>query len=331
MHQNLSYLVSKHSENQLRVVTFIKSTWPKSTSEKEPRDMDTSITYVVLTSLDTTVLLLRKGCDTMFSGGNYSACPLNPWHIHQDGIANKGLAEYIQECWDGMQVIPEDDRSEVNKLAPHILYTWTGDGWQQVPLRDGSVRNKTVRFIVGSIEMWSQPPTDEALVNSQDEASKYKYVLENLQKSIGKFHTEWDNRPMSNRIMCSELGKSRKDVASCLDDFYECCENFPNGSDSYNFPTLQLTLIDRSSFGVSSQLVRYGGNLTGVPNRNNNIILEMYNTECGRPWPLAQKKDLLKELLDEMVSENQDLQSAADELLYDTFSSLDSPFIEDAW
>ena len=242
---------------------------------------DPPITRAVSTSLDSTVLLIGKGVESNFTRNTFSKDVFNPWLIHQGASFRQCLVEKIDQSWGQMEISPEEDRDEVKKIAPHIVYELSNDGWKQVQITNNIVSNKTVRFELDSIVIWSHPPRDAPLTSALEAKNGYRKMRGQLVSKGYRYRSQ---------------GEKTEDLNSLAKFFTKFYKKFYEGLDetllnSYKWPTLQLLLKRK---GI---VQRYGNTFAGVYDRCDNEVHHKFAAKGVEERKLPAKKEVFEQFV----------------------------------
>ncbi len=161
---NLQVEVSQqHQNDKDRARKFINTTWPdpdqtelpdQDTGE-EPVNMENHVTYAVLTTKESSLLLVAAGLQTMFTRNTASVNTDNPWLIFQYRMDKPKLANHIRDEWK--------QRVEKSKsdIAPYLVYEMPRDEPRKVELLNFEFDvNGRVRVVCRDTTLWSHPPRD---------------------------------------------------------------------------------------------------------------------------------------------------------------------------
>ncbi len=254
-------LRNQHSEDKQSARWFINQNWQAPDNRHVPFDMNSTITYAVCTTLNSSVVLIAKGFESMFTHNGCFAGAL----IHQQAEENEALAQHIQESWENMAI--RGNRDEVNKIAAHVLYRKVDDNWLFVPLPEANEEN-VVRFEIDDMVIWSHPPSDEPLMEVLRRNQQFTQAEEELTAIVNNA-----NIPEDERV--SEIRNTFLEMYS----FYENLNRLPN---SYVWPTLQLGR--RTPIGV---LQRFETDFSGV-----NEIYHKFHARGVQPRPSPTRETM---------------------------------------
>lgn len=241
--------------------SFIAKKWPV---DKRPRsaqiDMNSYITYAVSTTLESSLLLIAKGSETMFTRNTCSVDPGNPWLIFQHAQENQALARHVQEKWEKLTIHPNGNREEVDKIAAHVLYQRKGSNWVLVPLPSADDKN-VIRYEAGNTLIWSHPPRDKALTKVLRKVENFSQVEEDLKL----FCEEWTDMKNDEGIPEDEkegaLAQQRDKIKEKFLEMYGFYTNLKPLPNSYLWPTLQLGIRN-----ADGSLQRHRGTYTTFTN-----------------------------------------------------------------
>lgn len=299
---------------------FIDTTWPTPEPEdREDERMSNSsfITYAVSTTLNSSVLLIARGLDTLFTRNTFSEDPSNPWLVFQDVKDNQELAQHIQNCWEEMNIQAPGDRTEVDKIAPHILYRrdrreeTSGccyhlktifcqrerNEWMLVPLANDCVAaDNTVRFRVEDIEIWTHPPRDEALMRTLTNVEGFNRVQGDLRSFVVGWTRIRNNPNIPADKKPGALEEQRVKIKNKFVELYQFYETLdPEAVPvSYQYPTIQLGQRKRNS----AELQRYGRTFAGVYGTFDNETHMKYPApNATEPRQLPSEADVYNKLV----------------------------------
>ena len=248
-----------HNLDKDSAESFIRQKWPVPAVNDNPVDMNSFITYAVSTTSGSSLLLIAKGSQSMFTRNSYSKDPENPWLIFQGAEENQGLAQHVQEEWDNMAIHQNGNRAEVDKIAAHVLYQKQNGNWVFVPPSQSGSSN-VVRFEVDDVEIWSHPPRDETLMTVLEEMEGFKRAVGDLKQSAKALNNIRTNTKIPQdrkpQAVQSKLDETAEKFSRIYNEYYKSVR-IP---DSYKWPTLQLGMM--SACGTEGQ--RYGGTFAGV-------------------------------------------------------------------
>lgn len=272
-------LSNQFSKDKTSAEGFIKK-WPLEPSD-DPIDENSCITYAVLTTLESSLLLIAKGVQTMFTRN--ASSPGNRWRIFQHAQENQALARHVQEKWEKMVIPPNGNRKEVDKIAAHVLYQRQGDNWVLVPLPGADDKN-VIRYEVDDVVIWSHPPRDKALTKVLREVENFSQVEEDLKHFCDQWTAMKNKEKIPKDRKEGALAQQRDKIKEKFLEMYGFYENLKPLPNSYLWPTLQLGIRN-----ADGSLQRCGDTFAGVYTTFTNEVHHKFCASGVKERPLTKK------------------------------------------